>query len=155
GPLGGALTRILAGRMMAMQGYLHSDDSSHLVASIAAADSRGALRLEGIVNPAARKTIRRLTRKLLAAGRHTGAYPALPMLHVGAPGDGRHAGGSFPMRREPGPFETDLEGRPRGCSRIHVVDSSVFPSVPASTITYTVMANAWRIAEVYAGGSAG
>ena len=50
------------------------------------------------------------------------------------------------MRRSPRVGETDLLGRPKGLKRVHVVDATVLPSVPASTITYTVMANAARIA---------
>jgi len=29
--------------------------------------------------------------------------------------------------------------------RIHAIDSTILPSIPATTITYTVMANAYRI----------
>ena len=36
-------------------------------------------------------------------------------------------------------------GRPAGFKRVYVVDSTVFPSIPATTITFTVMANAHRI----------
>jgi choline dehydrogenase-like flavoprotein len=49
------------------------------------------------------------------------------------------------MRSKPGPFETDILGRPHGMSRVHVVDASVFPTLPATTITLSVMANAHRI----------
>jgi choline dehydrogenase-like flavoprotein len=49
------------------------------------------------------------------------------------------------MRENPGEYETDRLGRPGGWERIHVVDSSVFPSIPATTITMSVMANAHRI----------
>jgi choline dehydrogenase-like flavoprotein len=38
--------------------------------------------------------------------------------------------------------------------RVHVVDASVLPSVPATTITYTIMANAHRIGWNAAGGVA-
>jgi choline dehydrogenase-like flavoprotein len=51
------------------------------------------------------------------------------------------------MRREPGKFETDVLGRPAGFNRVHVVDSTVLPTIPATTITFTVMANARRIAS--------
>ena len=40
---------------------------------------------------------------------------------------------------------TDRLGRLHGLSRIHVVDASVLPSIPATTITFSVMANAHRI----------
>jgi choline dehydrogenase-like flavoprotein len=49
------------------------------------------------------------------------------------------------MRAQPGEFESDRLGRPHGWSRVHAVDASVFPSVPATTITLPVMANAHRI----------
>jgi choline dehydrogenase-like flavoprotein len=42
---------------------------------------------------------------------------------------------------------SDLLGRPNGFQRIHVVDSSVLPSIAPGPITFTVMANAMRIAE--------
>jgi choline dehydrogenase-like flavoprotein len=51
------------------------------------------------------------------------------------------------MRQNPGPFETDTLGRPFGWQRLHVVDSTVFPTIPATTITFSVMANAHRIAS--------
>jgi choline dehydrogenase-like flavoprotein len=69
----------------------------------------------------------------------------LPALRVGQPGRGFHTGGTFPMRSKPGAFETDVLGRPYGFSKVHLVDSSVFPSLPATTITLSVMANAHRI----------
>ena len=49
------------------------------------------------------------------------------------------------MRSNPGAFEADLLGRPSGFSNVHLVDASVFPSLPATTITLSVMANAHRI----------
>ena len=64
------------------------------------------------------------------------------------PGGGSHTGGSLPMRRQPSSrFETDLLGRPAGYARVHLVDASIFPSIPATTISLLVMANADRIAS--------
>jgi choline dehydrogenase-like flavoprotein len=67
------------------------------------------------------------------------------LLQMGKPGRSFHAGGSFPMRSSPGAFETDTSGRPEGWRRVHAVDATVLPSIPATTITLTVMANAHRI----------
>jgi choline dehydrogenase-like flavoprotein len=50
------------------------------------------------------------------------------------------------MRREPGDFESDVLGRPHGFDRVHIVDATTFPTIPATTITFSVMANAYRIA---------
>jgi choline dehydrogenase-like flavoprotein len=51
------------------------------------------------------------------------------------------------MRDQPQKFETDTLGRLPAWDKIHLIDASVFPSVPASTITLTAMANAHRIAS--------
>jgi len=73
------------------------------------------------------------------------AIPMTPAMRVGKPGRGFHTGGTFPMRARPRRLETDTAGRPHGFSRLHVVDASVFPTLPATTITLSVMANAHRI----------
>jgi hypothetical protein len=67
------------------------------------------------------------------------------MLQMAEPGRSFHSGGSFPMREKPGAFESDCLGRPHGWTRVHAVDATVLPSVPATTITFSVMANAHRI----------
>lgn len=88
---------------------------------------------------------RRLTRLLPMAG----VLPVTPFMY----GDplkpiGWHFGGTLPMTKSPtDELHTDLLGRPKGWQRIHVVDSSVFPSVPATTVALLAMANASRIAQ--------
>ena len=49
------------------------------------------------------------------------------------------------MRESPGQWQTDVYGRPGGRGRMFVVDAAVFPSLPATTIALTIMANAHRI----------
>ncbi|OSP55075.1 GMC oxidoreductase [Pseudoruegeria sp. SK021] len=66
----------------------------------------------------------------------------------GAPGSSFHVGGSLPMDTSPNHQQTDTLGRPHGLERVHVVDASVLPSIPATTITLTVMANAHRIGSL-------
>ncbi len=56
-----------------------------------------------------------------------------------------HIGGSFPMGGAETPFHSDSMGRPAGLKRVHLVDPSTFPAVPATTITYSIMANSDRI----------
>lgn len=58
------------------------------------------------------------------------------------PGEGVHSGGWLSMGEN-----ANLLGVPNGCTNIHVVDSSVLPSIAAGPITFTVMANAMRIAK--------
>jgi len=61
---------------------------------------------------------------------------------------GWHFGGTLPMSSHPNhSLETDVLGRPTGWHRVHVVDSSVFPSIPGTTVGLLAMANARRIAD--------
>lgn len=139
------LTRIAA-RMLVLQGYLHSASSSSLLVRLA---ESGELRVRGVQNPNARETVRKVVKTVRRHLRRAGVYAVTPMLRLGLPGEGRHVGGAFPMSSHPVPGQTDICGRPVGLDRTFVVDASVFPTVPAPTITFTVMANARRIASCY------
>jgi choline dehydrogenase-like flavoprotein len=134
--------RALEKRLLIVQGYLHSDHSSQIAVRL---KKDGRLQLQAELNPEVRPAIRRVLRKLFRHARQFGAWPLAPMLQVAEPGRGFHNGGSFPMRANPGELETDTLGRLRGWRRIHLVDASVLPDVPATQITFSVMANAHRI----------
>ena len=43
--------------------------------------------------------------------------------------------------------DTNVLGNPKGWSRVHVIDSSVFPTIPGTTIGLLAMANAKRIVD--------
>jgi ferredoxin len=132
----------LAKRLLIVQGYLHSDHSSQIAVRL---QKDGRLKLQAELNPQVRPMIRQVLRKLLRHGSQFGAWPLMPMLQVAEPGRGFHNGSSFPMRRNPGDLETDKLGRLPRWRRIHLVDASVLPDVPATQITFSVMANAHRI----------
>jgi choline dehydrogenase-like flavoprotein len=75
-------------------------------------------------------------------------YPVVPMLRLSAGGKSYHLGGSFPHTTDSsGIFSSDRLGRVGPWERVHLVDASVFPSVPAMTFGLTIMANAHRIAS--------
>jgi hypothetical protein len=152
----------LLGRLLLFQGYLHSAHSASISATLRrdteggnsnggiSNSSRDTLRLESVPNPETAKCIARLTGKLARLARHTGLLPLRAMLQMGKPGRGFHSGGSFPMSLHPGAQETDILGRPPGFRRVHAIDSTVLPSIPATTITFTAMANAYRIGQLSA-----
>jgi choline dehydrogenase-like flavoprotein len=143
-PLGAALLE----RLLTLQGYLHSDVSARLALSLRRGPGACAtLVVEGRPRPETRPTLRRLEARLRALGPLMRARPIPFAMKVAAPGKSYHTGGTFPMRRDPGPLDSDLLGRPMGLARVHLVDASVFPSVPATNLTLTVMANAYRIAS--------
>jgi choline dehydrogenase-like flavoprotein len=135
-----AAARLLE-RMMVIQGYLHSAHSGRIAVRLET--DRLSLRPER--NPETAPHLRALGRKLRAMTGAMRAWPVMAMLQQTEPGRGFHTGGSFPMSATPAPGETDRLGRPPGTSRIHMVDAAVLPSIAATTITLTAMANAWRI----------
>jgi choline dehydrogenase-like flavoprotein len=142
-----ALRRSLLGRLLLIQGFLHSDLSARIRITLRRAGNNQAATLElaGVENPRMRTALAALQRTLWAERSSMKAFPVPPAIRPGEPGRGFHTGGTFPMRRNPNTFQADLLGRPSGFSRVHLVDSSVFPSLPATTITLSVMANAHRI----------
>jgi choline dehydrogenase-like flavoprotein len=144
------LTRPLLQRLIVAKGYLHSDESSTIRVSLRRSRPLPVLHVEGVRSASASKSIRGVIRLLRRSARHIGAMPLGLGLRIGLPGSGVHVGGSYPMAAQPTGFESDLEGRPPGFRRVHVVDSSVFPTVPAPTITLSIMANAHRIASLSA-----
>ena len=136
----------LVERLVLIKGYLHSDDSSGIEATLEP-DGDPVLRLRALRNEQAATTIRAVLEVLRRNKKAIGASPLRFALRIGRPGSGAHVGGSFPMDDSPREFASDRLGRPRWLSRVHVVDSSVFTSLPAPTITLSVMANAHRIAS--------
>ncbi len=147
GPLAKVLepfARVLEDRLLIVQGYLHSDHSSQIAVTLKKGEP-DRLQLQAKLNPEVHPAIRRVLRKLMRHRGQFGAWPLAPMLQVSEPGRGFHNGSSFPMRENPDELETDTLGRLRGWQRIHLVDASVLPDIPATQITFSVMANAHRI----------
>ncbi|HVB07106.1 MAG TPA: hypothetical protein VNF07_12745 [Acidimicrobiales bacterium] len=136
------LLQPLLGRLLAVQGFLHSDDSPGLRLEL----TDSGVRLVGDRVPHPHARVHALLRKLRRLRRYTGAAPIPGLTQVGPPAKSFHYGGSLPMRARPAGLESDILGRPCGSERIHVVDSSVFPSIAGTTIALTAMANAHRIA---------
>ncbi|HET7420278.1 MAG TPA: GMC oxidoreductase [Candidatus Dormibacteraeota bacterium] len=142
GPLAPLAEAAMLGRLLLIQGYLHSDLSAGINLSL---DPAGTLTMSADPNPRTQPALAALRRRLWSERGALRALPVSRAMRVGKPGRGFHTGGTFPMRARPHRLETDVEGRPHGFSRLHLVDSSVFPSLPATTITLSVMANAHRI----------
>jgi choline dehydrogenase-like flavoprotein len=144
-----AMERLFLGRLTAIQGYLDSRQAGGIRVEALRSPDPGLpqLKLSASSDGEAARAIRRVARNLLRNAPRTGLIPLLPMLQEGVPGEGNHAGGTFPMRHHPGDFETDRHGRLPAFRRVHMVDSSVLPSIPALPPTYTLMANAYRIGK--------
>jgi len=136
------LARDLERRLLIVQGYLHSDHSARIGVTL---KRDGTMDLRAEPNAQTGRLVRRVVRKLLRQARALGAVAIPPMLQIAPPGRGFHSGGTFPMSASPAAMQTDTLGRPRGWQRVHAVDATVLPDIAATTITFTVMANAHRI----------
>ena len=152
GPLAGLLDpmiRQMEGRLFFLQGYLHSDESGRLRITMSATQGgQKKFSVEPMVNPKAGGMVKKVLAKVISHFGDLGFLPILPMASLGEPGRSFHSGGSMPMGgdRQKYPIATDRLGRPNGLKRVHIIDASAFPSISATTITLTAMANAHRIA---------
>lgn len=153
-PLFASVARPFLERIMVMQSMLHSDFSDKVMIKLSykKEETQWKIDLQGRNNPRTPEACRRVV-DILNENRSRIRGTALKaIMFIDPPGASNHMGGSFPMRQNPGEYETDLLGRPRGFGRTHLVDSSILPSLPAATLTYTIMANAARISTAVAGG---
>ncbi len=133
--------------LLTVQGFLHSEDSGRIEIVLSRPTVEGELKLDltGKTFPGSKAKIRKIFSKLNQEKSRLGGVLISPLADIPLPGRSFHVGGSFPMKINPTDLQSDLLGRPKGLKRVHLVDSSVFPSIPATTITFSVMANAHRI----------
>ncbi len=69
------------------------------------------------------------------------------MTHIRPMGASVHYTGTMPMTSDGGPGTVDAQGRARGFENLWIADGATFPSLPAKNLTFTLMANASRIAD--------
>lgn len=94
------------------------------------------------------RMLRSILFRLIQSARLLDLYPVIPMMRLSAGGKSYHWGGSFPhMSDRSAALSSDRLGRVGSWERVHLVDASVFPNVPAMTFGLTIMANAHRIAS--------
>lgn len=135
------LRHMLEDRLVVLQGLLPSDASDHLVMR----REHDGFTLTGAVTSRTHNSVRRVVAAARAIGSHGGFVPLTPMVRLASAGQSFHSGASFPMSATSGSLVSDLLGRAGGLRRIHAVDATVLPDIPAPPLTLTVMANAHRI----------
>ncbi|MGH9816891.1 MAG: GMC oxidoreductase [Candidatus Acidiferrales bacterium] len=69
------------------------------------------------------------------------------MAHLRPMGASAHYAGTLPMLADGGPHTTTADGRSRLFENLYVIDGASYPFLPAKNITFTLMANAVRVAE--------
>lgn len=126
------------------QGFMHSDCSARMTLKNAA---NGGFELYvSKKTPHVMKVLLPILWRLFKVG----LIPIFPALQIKLPGQSFHNGGSFPMQSAGGFLTTEPNGKLRGFSRVYIADSSAFPNIPATTITLTIMANAYRVGDINA-----
>lgn len=136
---------LIISRLLVLQGYLPSELSSEIEFKLRLRNNRAEIHLRPVLNRETRGVLKQVVRKLNANQRLLKGVILKPAVRLGQPGRGYHVGGSLPMSKTPGPLQCDVLGRPAGFRRVHAIDATVFPDIPATTITFSVMANAHRI----------
>jgi choline dehydrogenase-like flavoprotein len=148
-PLGRRLWSPVLRRVMGAWCGMHSDHSSHLELTLRRGKDADRLEIELKESEKARAAGRRAAHDLFRKGLKFRTLFVPTMMKFANPGSGTHCGSSFPMRDKPKALlDSDALGRPFGWSRIFAVDSSVLPSIPGTTLAFTVMANAYRIGSL-------
>jgi choline dehydrogenase-like flavoprotein len=92
--------------------------------------------------------IRQALRTLRRALRHLGCLVPPWMTHVRPMGASVHYAGTIPMAPTPGPHTASARCRSHRFQNLWLVDGTTFPSLPAKNLTFTLMANAVRVAEL-------
>jgi ferredoxin len=140
--------RQFIGRLLIAQGFIHSTHSGK-VELRSEEQPDGTARLHARCKPSREAFLNTLKVgwKLMRHAFETRMIPLFPGLKFPDPGASYHTGSSFPMSREPSPRQTNRLGSFPDHPNIHLVDASVMPCIPATTITFTIMANAHRIAS--------
>ena len=76
-----------------------------------------------------------------------GCFAPKPMIHVRPMGASVHYAGTLPMTKSGGELSCTELGASRDARGLYFADGTTFPSLPAKNLTFTLMANAARIAE--------
>ncbi|WP_432564140.1 GMC oxidoreductase [Kineococcus sp. SYSU DK003] len=143
-PLTGQLLR----RLTVGLGYLPSWASPTVRVSRGGRSEQGLPEITLAAGPAqVEGMFAQVARRLVTAAPALDLWPVLAATEQAAAGKSYHFGSAFPHAADASPTTTDRLGRLPEWDRVHLVDGSVLPSVPSTTFTLTVMANAHRIAE--------
>lgn len=133
--------------------YLPGEVSAKMSASVRFGEPHSTV----IINQRTSKVSKMILRKTIAHFfKNRQALGIMPLLQTipstPAGPSGAHLCGTLPMSKKPGPLQTDKFGRVHGTRMVYAVDGSVIPHLPAQNSTFTIMANAHRIATDFGNG---
>lgn len=143
------LAKPLLERLMIGMIYLHSDDSGKLFFKVSPTTERekGLGFVRGSFDERSDPILKEVLTKMATFKTHFAGRPLKIGVSKNMPGLSQHFGGTLPMSKNAENYQSDALGRPMGCKNVHLVDASLFPSIPGTPTTYPLMANAARIAD--------
>lgn len=112
-----------------------------------ASDGDGRLLIHYEVGPDEKRNVRRAIRRVRRVLWELNCVVPPGMTHLRPMGASVHYTGLLPMSNAHAPWTTSREGRSHDFENLFFVDGTTFPSLPAKNLTFTLMANAARIAD--------
>ena len=88
-----------------------------------------------------------MTKRFQKLLRKLGCIAPTSMMHVRPMGASVHYAGTLPMTANSAPLTCTPECRSRDFKNLYFVDGTTFPFLPSKNLTFTLMANAVRVAE--------
>jgi choline dehydrogenase-like flavoprotein len=94
-----------------------------------------------------KEAISKSVKKIKRALRRLGCLVVPRMTHLRPKGASVHYAGTLPMSMKNEPYTTSAYCRSHDFANLCIVDGCTFPFLPAKNITFTLMANALRVAD--------
>ena len=109
--------------------------------------SDGALQIRGGYQDSLSSFMTKIKRRLTRAFMRYGIVTLPNSFKLTAPGEDVHYAATVPMRNVPEPHQAKPTGEVAGLGNVYVVDGAALTALPAKGHTFTIMANADRIAR--------
>jgi choline dehydrogenase-like flavoprotein len=127
-----------------------SDDrreGSHVTLEVDPGSDRTCLAIRYEPPPAEERRIQSALSRVTRALRALGCFAPPGMVHIRPMGASVHYAGTIPMSSGKGDFTSTADCRSNDFPNLYFADGSTFPYLPAKNLTFTLMANAVRVAE--------
>jgi len=120
---------------------------SYLTIEPNAVEGNSRLAIEYVSDPAEARRIKTVVSRIRGAMLKLGCVVAPGMTHIRPKGAGVHYAGTIPMSASRSDFTATSTCQSHDFENLFFVDGTTYPFLPAKNITFTLMANAVRIAS--------
>ena len=110
-------------------------------------DGRSRLHIRYEPEPAEAARVKRIARTFRMMLLRLGCVAPPPMSHLRPMGASVHYAGAIPMAVDGGTMTATPGGQSRDFENLYLADGITFPSLPAKNLTFSLMANAARVAD--------